>query len=155
MRLTASRHPVGAPYLRLTGRALCRSRNNCPKHNSFSYCRHRSTRFEPACWDEGKTAARSLNNALACPSAKSPSTPAFDYLVVNDSFDLALSQLDDIISGRGAPFGGTCKRWRKANYSQNCSPRRGDPSEQISCSVCTLWLHFAPFCEGFGALGCH
>ena len=25
-------------------------------------------------WDEGKTAARSLNNALACPSAKSPST---------------------------------------------------------------------------------
>ena len=29
---------------------------------------------------------------------------AFDYLVVNDSFDLALSQLDDIISGRGGAF---------------------------------------------------
>ena len=29
---------------------------------------------------------------------------AFDYLVVNDSFDLALSQLNDIISGRGGAF---------------------------------------------------
>ena len=29
---------------------------------------------------------------------------AFDYLVINDSFDLALSQLDDIISGRGGAF---------------------------------------------------
>ena len=49
-------------------------------------------RLEPAYWDEGKTAARSLKTPQHV-RQRNFSVLAFDYLVVNDSFDLALSQL--------------------------------------------------------------
>ena len=50
--------------------------------------------------DSGKVIEQRLSMSVSEISQYS----AFDYLVVNDSFDLALSQLDDIISGRGGAF---------------------------------------------------
>ena len=52
----------------------------------------------------GQDSSEVIEQRLSMSVSEISQYPAFDYLVVNDSFDLALSQLDDIISGRGGAF---------------------------------------------------
>lgn len=49
----------------------------------------------------GQDSSEVIEQRLSMSVSEISQYSAFDYLVVNDSFDLALSQLDDIISGRG------------------------------------------------------
>ena len=50
----------------------------------------------------GQDSSEVIEQRLSMSVSEISQYSAFDYLVVNDSFDLALSQLDDIISGRGS-----------------------------------------------------
>jgi len=52
----------------------------------------------------GQDSSEVIEQRLSMSVSEISQYSAFDYLVVNDSFDLALSQLDDIISGRGGAF---------------------------------------------------
>ena len=52
----------------------------------------------------GQDSSEVIEQRLSMSVSEISQYPAFDYPVVNDSFDLALSQLDDIISGRGGAF---------------------------------------------------
>ena len=52
----------------------------------------------------GQDSSEVIEQRLSMSVSEISKYSAFDYLVVNDSFDLALSQLDDIISGRGGAF---------------------------------------------------
>lgn len=49
----------------------------------------------------GQDAEEVIEHRLGLSVQEISQYPAFDYLVVNDLFDLALAQLDDIVSGRG------------------------------------------------------
>ena len=49
----------------------------------------------------GQDSSEVIEQRLSMSVSEISQYSAFDYLVVNDSFDLALRQLDDIISGRG------------------------------------------------------
>ena len=52
----------------------------------------------------GQDSSEVIEQRLSMSVSEISKYSAFDYLVVNDSFDLALSQLHDIISGRGGAF---------------------------------------------------
>ena len=52
----------------------------------------------------GQDSSEVIEQRLSMSVSEISQYSAFDYLVINDSFDLALSQLDDIISGRGGAF---------------------------------------------------
>ena len=52
----------------------------------------------------GQDSSEVIEKRLSMSVSEISQYSAFDYLVVNESFDLALSQLNDIISGRGAPY---------------------------------------------------
>ena len=52
----------------------------------------------------GQDSSEVIEQRLSMSVSEISQYSAFDYLVVNDSFDLALNQLDDIISGRGGAF---------------------------------------------------
>lgn len=52
----------------------------------------------------GQDSSEVIEQRLSMSVSEISQYSAFDYLVVNDSFGLALSQLDDIISGRGGAF---------------------------------------------------
>jgi len=52
----------------------------------------------------GQDSSEVIEQRLSMSVSEISQYSAFDYLVVNASFDLALSQLDDIISGRGGAF---------------------------------------------------
>lgn len=52
----------------------------------------------------GQDSSEVIEQRLSLSVSEISQYSAFDYLVVNDSFDLALSQLNDIISGRGESF---------------------------------------------------
>ena len=52
----------------------------------------------------GQDSSEVIEQRLSMSVSEISQYSAFDYLVVNDSFDLALSQLHDIISGRGGAF---------------------------------------------------
>lgn len=100
-------------YLRLTGKAPVRYVLNLKEQWAFSFCRPQLTLSKHDCTNAAPTAEATITRRLMGAGAEIAHAPEFEFVIINDSFDVALSQLISVVTASRLNFQNQAARHRE------------------------------------------